>query len=181
MTIQIQKSSCYACDSNTGSWDVNHRRKTELWWPHVIWHYMGSPLTLTSIVKTGQANRWHHLLTYSCSERGMSHGGGGCHVGGGGVPCWRGWGTVIMPDMPHWMQTSTTRWLRGCVSSFNNRSLCPLTLHSGVEICPWSENEEESKKKVFEWIFILAKTKVRTFLQKQLRDNKFSFGVIRED
>ena len=25
--------------------------------------------------------------------------------------------------MPHWMQTSTTRWLHGCVSSFNNRSL----------------------------------------------------------
>ena len=26
--------------------------------------------------------------------------------------------------MPHWMQTSTTRWLRGCLSSFNKRSLC---------------------------------------------------------
>ena len=25
--------------------------------------------------------------------------------------------------MPPWMQTSTTRWLRGCVSTFNNR-LC---------------------------------------------------------
>ena len=31
--------------------------------------------------------------------------------------------------MPCWMQTPTTRWLRGCVSSFNNRSLwvnCPM-------------------------------------------------------
>ena len=79
VTIQIQKSSCYACDSNTGSWDVNHRRKTELWWPHVIWHYMGSPLTLTSIVKTGQANRWHHLPgpAYSHSKRDIATGGGG--------------------------------------------------------------------------------------------------------
>ena len=25
--------------------------------------------------------------------------------------------------MPRWMQNSTTRWLRGCVSSFNNRRL----------------------------------------------------------
>ena len=25
--------------------------------------------------------------------------------------------------MPCWMQTSTTRWLHGCASSFNNRSL----------------------------------------------------------
>ena len=25
--------------------------------------------------------------------------------------------------MPCWMQTPTTRWVRGCVSSFNNRSL----------------------------------------------------------
>ena len=23
--------------------------------------------------------------------------------------------------MSHWMQTSTTRWLRGCVSSLNNK------------------------------------------------------------
>ena len=33
---------------------------------------------------------------------------------------WRGWGAV---HMPRWMQTSTTRWLRVCLSSFNNRSL----------------------------------------------------------
>ena len=25
----------------------------------------------TSIVKTRQANRWHHLMAYSCSERGI--------------------------------------------------------------------------------------------------------------
>ena len=37
------------------------------------------------------------------------------------MPCWRGLVTV---HMPRWMQTSTTRWLRGCVSSFNNRILC---------------------------------------------------------
>ena len=43
---------------------------------------------------------------------------------------WSGWGaklegvgTVNMPDMPHWMQTSTTRWLHGCVFNFNNRNL----------------------------------------------------------
>ena len=34
-----------------------------------------------------------------------------------------GVGTVNMPDMPRWMQTSTTGWLHGCVSSFNKRSL----------------------------------------------------------
>ena len=31
--------------------------------------------------------------------------------------------------LPCWMQTSTTRWLRGWVSSFNNRRLC-LRLYS---------------------------------------------------
>ena len=31
-----------------------------------------------------------------------------------------GWGAV---HMPRWMQTSTFRWLRGCLSSFNNTSL----------------------------------------------------------
>ena len=36
---------------------------------------------------------------------------------------WRGWGTVNMPDMPSWRQTSTARWLCGCVNSFNNTSL----------------------------------------------------------
>ena len=33
----------------------------------------------------------------------------------------RGWGAV---HNPCWMQTSTTRWLHGCFSSFNNRSPC---------------------------------------------------------
>ena len=33
---------------------------------------------------------------------------------------WRGWGTV---HKPRWMQISTIRWLRGCLSSFNNRCL----------------------------------------------------------
>ena len=33
---------------------------------------------------------------------------------------WRGLGAV---HMPHWMQNSTSRWLRGCVSCFNNKSL----------------------------------------------------------
>ena len=31
-----------------------------------------------------------------------------------------GWGGVYMP---RWMQTSTTRWLHICLSSFNNRRL----------------------------------------------------------
>ena len=31
--------------------------------------------------------------------------------------------------MPHWMQTSTTRWLCGCVSSFNSRSLWLNAVH----------------------------------------------------
>ena len=66
-----------------------------------------------SIIKTRQANQWHHLWAYFCSEWGiMPRGGGG--------PYWRWWGSI---HMPHWMQTSTTRWLHGCVSSFNNRSL----------------------------------------------------------
>ena len=38
----------------------------------------------------------------------------------GWVPSWRGWGTINMPGMARWMQTSTTRWLRSCVSSLNN-------------------------------------------------------------
>ena len=37
------------------------------------------------------------------------------------MPYWRGWGAV---HMTHWMQTSTTRWLRGCLSSFNNWGVC---------------------------------------------------------
>ena len=68
---------------------------------------------LTSIVKTRQANWWHHLLAYSRSKRGIA-------PGGSGVPYVRGWGAVHMPRS---MQTSTTRWLHGCVSSFNNRLL----------------------------------------------------------
>ena len=35
---------------------------------------------------------------------------------------WRGWVAV---HKLCWMQTSTTRWLCGCLSSFNSRSLCP--------------------------------------------------------
>jgi len=31
-----------------------------------------------------QANRWHHLPAYSRSKWGMSRGGGGCQIGGGG-------------------------------------------------------------------------------------------------
>ena len=69
--------------------------------------------SLTSIVKTRQANQWHHLPAYSCIKRGIA-------PGGGGVPCWRWCGSVHMPRL---MQTSTIRWLCGCVSSFNNRSL----------------------------------------------------------
>ena len=36
------------------------------------------------------------------------------------MPCWREWGAV---HMPCWMQTSTTRWLCVCLSSFNNSRL----------------------------------------------------------
>ena len=70
-------------------------------------------LSETSIVKTRQANQWHHLPAYSCSKRGIA-------PGRGGVPCWRGWGRV---HMSLWMQTSTTRWLHFCVSNFNHGSL----------------------------------------------------------
>ena len=38
----------------------------------------------------------------------------------GWVPYWRGGGAV---HMPRWKQTSTTRWLCVCLSSFNNTSL----------------------------------------------------------
>ena len=64
----------------------------------------------------------HHRLlllksvAYSFSKQGMSHGGGRWQVGGG----WVQWTCL---DMPRGMQTSTTRWLRVCLSSFNNRSL----------------------------------------------------------
>ena len=40
-----------------------------------------------------------------------------------GVPYWRGWGPVHISCL---MQTPTTRWLCGCVSSFNYRRLCPF-------------------------------------------------------
>ena len=43
--------------------------------------------SLTSIVKTRQANQWHHLPAYSCIKRGIA-------PGGGGVPCW-GWGAML--------------------------------------------------------------------------------------
>ena len=33
---------------------------------------------------------------------------------------WRGW---VVVHMPHWIQTSTTRWLCVCLSSFHNRRL----------------------------------------------------------
>ena len=33
--------------------------------------------------------------------------------------------------MPCWMETSTTRWLCHCVSSFNNRCLCPKLFDEG--------------------------------------------------
>ena len=45
------------------------------------------------------------------------------------MPYWLGLGAV---HMPCWMQTSTTRWLRGIVSSFNNRCLwyyLPIITH----------------------------------------------------
>ena len=47
----------------------------------------------------------------------------------GGVPYWRGWRVV---HMPRWMQTSTTRWLQVCLSSFNNRR---LWYHRPLEQC----------------------------------------------
>ena len=65
----------------------------------------------------------------------------GIELAGGGVPYWRGGGAV---HMPRWMQNSTSRWLRACVSSFNNRCLCKDTLWLFVyfhqsekgQICP---------------------------------------------
>ena len=67
--------------------------------------------------KIRQAKRWRHLAAFSCSDQGIA-------PGGGGVTCWRGWGTV---HMPHLMQTYTTRWLHACASSFNNRRPCVKT------------------------------------------------------
>ena len=67
--------------------------------------------------KNRQAKRWRHLAAFSCSDQGIA-------PGGGGVTCWRGWGTV---HMPHLMQTYTTRWLHACASSFNNRRPCVKT------------------------------------------------------
>ena len=51
--------------------------------------------------------------------------------------------------MPRWMQTSTTRWLRVCLSSFNNRSLwrkinCVrffLTVHGTQNAVLWDDDE----------------------------------------
>ena len=34
-------------------------------------------ISWTSIVKTRQTNRWHHLPAYSCSARGIAHREGG--------------------------------------------------------------------------------------------------------
>ena len=35
--------------------------------------------------KNRQAKRWRHLAAFSCSDEGIAPGGGGWHVGGGGV------------------------------------------------------------------------------------------------
>ena len=55
----------------------------------------------TSIVKTRQGNWWHHLPAYSRSEQGIA-------PSTGGVPCWRGWGSVsthalLDADFHHYM------------------------------------------------------------------------------
>ena len=42
-------------------------------------------VTKTYIVKIWQTNRMHHLPAISCSEQGSGLGGGGYHIGGGGV------------------------------------------------------------------------------------------------
>ena len=52
---------------------------------------------------------------------------------------WRGCGVV---HMPRWMQNSTSRWLRGCVSSFNNRHR--MLFH----ISDHYEQDEINEKKV---------------------------------
>ena len=52
---------------------------------------------------------------------------------------WKGCGTILeggAVHMPHSMQTFTTRWLCGCVSSFNNRSLCLKLVFPGSKV-PW--------------------------------------------
>ena len=45
------------------------------------------------------------------------------------MPYWRVWGVV---DMPRWMQTSTTRWLHVCLSSFNTMLMYTRMRHSDL-------------------------------------------------
>ena len=74
--------------------------------------HLSLAIAQTSIVKTRHTKRWHHLLASSRSKQDIGQ---------------------------TWMQTSTTRWLRVCLSSFNNRSLWHRTLTVGeVSLFGWS-------------------------------------------
>ena len=96
---------------------IDHGRRTShvfLWPQEASTAKNGPGESPTSIVKTRQTNLWHHLPAISCSERDIG-------LGRGGVPYWRWWDAV---QIPHWMRTSTTRWLHVCLSSFDYWCLC---------------------------------------------------------
>ena len=62
-----------------------------------------------------QTDRLQHLQVEFCIQWGIG-------LAGGVVQYWRGCGSA---HMPCWMQNSTSRWLRFCVSRFNNRRIWP--------------------------------------------------------
>ena len=47
--------------------------------------YPSFSIPSTYIVKTRQANWWHHLTANSCSKQGIAPAKVGCHIGGGRV------------------------------------------------------------------------------------------------
>ena len=95
---QYYKSS-FAASDRTVNYDKNDRM---CHLEHSMsWHH--HRFLLLKLDK--QIGRWHHLMAHCCNKRGKAAGG---------------WDAVHMPPL---MQTSTTRWLCGCVSSLNNRRL----------------------------------------------------------